>query len=178
MDTPAASLAGQLLVATPEMGDPRFARTVILLVQHSAKAAVGIVINRPARELPMVQLLEALGLDSGGSDGTATVFAGGPVQPEIGFIVHSSEFRRPGTVDIDEHLALTRDPQVLRAIGRHEGPRKSLIAFGYAGWGPEQLEGELASGAWFTTPEEPSLVFDLDRATLWEEATKRRTIPL
>ena len=155
---PGASLAGQLLVATPEMGDPRFQHTVILVVQHDEKGA--------------------LGLDSKGSDGQVKLFAGGPVQPEIGFIVHSADYHRSGTVDIDGHVAMTTDPEALRDIGRHEGPRQSLVAFGYAGWGPGQLEGELASGGWFTILEDPKLVFDIDRDRLWDEAMKRRTIPL
>jgi putative transcriptional regulator len=73
---------------------------------------------------------------------------------------------------------MTSDPEVLRDIGQHEGPRQSLVAFGYAGWGPGQLEGELAAGGWFTLPEDPKLVFDFDRDRLWDEAMKRRTMPI
>jgi len=175
---PGTSLAGQLLVATPEMGDPRFRQTVILMVQHDAKGALGIVINRPVQQLPVAKLLDALGIDSKGSEGTVQLFAGGPVQPQAGFIVHSPEYHRSGTVDIDGHVAMTTNPEVLRDIGRHQGPRQSLIAFGYAGWGPGQLEGELALGGWFTVPEDPHLVFDVDRGKLWDEVMKRRTIPL
>jgi putative transcriptional regulator len=172
------SLAGQLLVATPEMNDPRFRQTVILMVQHDPKGALGIAINRPVKELPIRQLLDTLHLDSRGSEGSVRLFAGGPVQTQVGFIIHSAEYRRSGTVDIDGRVAMTRDPEVLRDIGRHRGPQQSLIAFGYAGWGPGQLEGELAIGGWFTVPEEPGLVFDIDREKLWDEATKRRTISL
>jgi putative transcriptional regulator len=175
---PGASLAGQLLVAMPEMGDPRFRHTVILMVQHDNKGALGIVINRPVRELPVAKLLDALGLDGRDSDGSVRLFAGGPVQPEVGFIVHSAEYRRAGTVNIDGRVAMTTDPQILRDIGHHEGPRQSLVAFGYAGWGAGQLEGELALGGWFTVPEDPGLVFDVDRDKLWDEAMKRRTISL
>jgi putative transcriptional regulator len=175
---PGASLAGQLLVATPEMADPRFQHTVILMVQHDQKGALGIVINRPLEQVPVAKVLDALGLDSKGSDGQVRLFAGGPVQPEIGFIVHSADYHRADTVDIDGHVAMTTDAEVLRDIGHHEGPQQSLVAFGYAGWGPGQLEGELAAGGWFTVPEDPKLVFDVDRDRLWDEATKRRSIPL
>ena len=137
------SLAGQLLVAEPEMSDPRFAKAVILMVQHDQKGALGIVINRPADEVPVAKLLDALGIDSKDIDGRVRLFAGGPVQPEVGLIVHTAEYRRSGTIDIDGRVAMTTDPQVLRDIGHHEGPRQSLVAFGYAGWGPGQLEGEL-----------------------------------
>jgi putative transcriptional regulator len=88
------SLAGQLLVAEPEMSDPRFAKSVILMVQHDQKGALGIVINRPADEVPVAKLLDALGIDSKDSDGRVRLFAGGPVQPEVGFIVHTAEYRR------------------------------------------------------------------------------------
>jgi putative transcriptional regulator len=172
------SLAGQLLVAEPEMGDPRFAKSVILMVQHDQKGALGIVINRPVKEVPVAKLLDALGIDSKDSDGQVRLFAGGPVQPEVGFIVHTAEYRRTGTINIDGRVAMTTDPQVLRDIGRHEGPRQSLVAFGYAGWGPGQLEGELVLRGWFTMPEDPTLVFDFDRDRLWDETMKRRTIPL
>ena len=172
------SLAGQLLVAEPEMSDPRFAKSVILMVQHDQKGALGIVINRPVDEVPVAKLLNALGIDSKDSDGSVRLFAGGPVQPDVGLIVHSAEYRLTGTINIDGRVAMTTDPQVLRDIGRHEGPRQSLVAFGYAGWGPGQLEGELSLRGWFTMPEDPTLVFDFDRDKLWDETMKRRTIPL
>jgi putative transcriptional regulator len=172
------SLAGQLLVAEPEMSDPRFAKAVILMVQHDQKGALGIVINRPADEVPVAKLLDALGIDSKDIDGRIRLFAGGPVQPEVGLIVHTAEYRRSGTINIDGRVAMTTDPQVLRDIGHHEGPRQSFVAFGYAGWGPGQLEGELILRGWFTMPEDPGLVFDFDREKLWDETMKRRTIPL
>jgi len=173
-----ASLAGQLLVATPDMGDPRFRHAVILMVQHNKDGALGIVINRPLEEMPLAKLLRALGLDSKGSDGTIRVFAGGPVQPDVGFVVHSAEYHRTGTINIDGRVAMTASRDVLRDIGHHQGPKQTLVAFGYAGWGPAQLEGELTLGGWFTEPEEPALVFEFDRDKLWDEAMKRRTISL
>jgi putative transcriptional regulator len=175
---PGASLAGQLLVATPEMGDPRFRQTVILMVQHDGKGALGIAINRPLNTLPVARLLDALGIDSKDSEGEVQVFAGGPVEPQVGFVVHSADYHRSGTVDIDGRVAMTADPAVLRDIGHHAGPRRSLVAFGYAGWGAGQLDGELMLGGWFTVPEEPRLVFDFDRDKLWDEVMKRRTVPL
>jgi putative transcriptional regulator len=175
---PGGSLAGQLLVATPDMGDPRFRHTVILIVQHNKDGALGIVINRPLNQMPVAKLLNALGLDSKGTQGSVRVFAGGPVQPEIGFIVHSADYHRTGTIEIDGSVSMTANPAVLRDIGHHQGPRQSLLAFGYAGWGPGQLDGELALGGWFTIPEDPKLVFDIDRDKLWDEAMKLRTISL
>jgi putative transcriptional regulator len=175
---PGASLAGQLLVAAPEMGDPRFRQTVILLAQHNQNGAMGVVINRPVSEMPLAKLLDALGIDSKGSSGSVRVFAGGPVQPEVGLVVHSADYRRDGTIAIDDRVALTISPEILRDIGRHRGPRQSIVAFGYAGWGPGQLENELAMHGWFTFPEDPKLVFDFDRDKLWDEAIKHHVISL
>src|SRR5690349_2060107 len=169
------SLAGQLLIAAPTIGDPRFAHTVILMVRHDKEGALGIVINRPLGERPIAALLEATGDKDADVAGSLSVFAGGPVQPELGFVVHSAEYRRAETLDVDGRVAMTASRQILRDIGHKEGPQKTLFAFGYAGWGPGQLEGELARHDWFTAPEEPKLVFDDDRAKLWEEAMARRT---
>lgn len=170
-----ASLAGQLLIASPTIGDPRFAHTVILIVRHDKEGAFGIVINRPVGERAIGDLLEATGDNDPGAAGIVRVFAGGPVQPELGFVIHSAEYRRAETVDVDGHVAMTASRQILLDIGRNQGPEKSLFALGYAGWGPGQLEGELAHNSWFTTPEEPKLVFDDDRGNLWDEAMARRT---
>lgn len=169
------SLVGQLLIAAPSIGDPRFAHSVILIIRHDAEGAFGIVINRPIGESSIKSLLEAAGDSDPDVAGSVRVFAGGPVQPELGFVVHSAEYRRAETINVDGHVAMTASRQVLRDIGHHQGPEKSLFAFGYAGWGPTQLEGEIARQDWFTTPEEAKLIFDDDRDKLWEEAMARRT---
>lgn len=170
-----ASLTGQLLIAAPKMGDPRFTHTVILMVKHDSEGALGIVINRPVSEEPIASLLEGTGEDVSGIEGKLRVFYGGPVQPDLGFIVHSAEYRRDETIDIDGRVAMTASRQILRDIGHHRGPQKTLFALGYAGWGPGQLEGEMARHDWFTTPEEPKLIFDDDRDSLWDDAMARRT---
>ena len=175
-DPPATeSLAGQLLIASPNIGDPRFAHAVILMVKHDKEGAFGIIINRPFAEKSIASLLEGPGEDVSGIEGTLPVFAGGPVQPELGFVVHSAEYRRDDTIEVDEHVAMTASRQILRDIGHHRGPVKTLFALGYAGWGPGQLENERARHDWFTAPEEPKLIFDDDRASLWEDAMARRT---
>jgi putative transcriptional regulator len=168
-------LTGQLLIASPTMGDPRFLQTVILMVQHDRNGALGIVINRPLGDRPLALLLEALGEKDPSVAGAVRIFAGGPVQPDIGFVLHSTDYHRPDTVDIDSRVAMTSSREVLRDIGNKRGPNKSLIAFGYAGWAPGQLEAELAHGFWYTTPQDANLVFDEDRDGLWDRAMKRRT---
>ncbi len=170
-----APLTGQLLIAAPTIGDPRFAHTVILMVRHDRQGAFGIVINRPVGESPIASLLEGAGEDVSGISGNLRIFSGGPVQQELGFVVHSTEYRLDETLDVDGRVAMTANRLVLRDIGHNRGPVKSLFALGYAGWGPGQLEGELARHDWFTTPAEPRLIFDDDRANLWEEAMARRT---
>jgi putative transcriptional regulator len=169
------SLVGQLLIAAPTIGDPRFAHTVVLMVRHDQEGAFGIVINRPVGERSIAALLQATGHDDADVAGSVRVFAGGPVQPELGFVLHSGEYRRAETVDVDGRVAMTASRQVLIDIGHNQGPEKSLFALGYAGWGPGQLEDEMARNNWFTTPEEPKLVFDDDRDKLWDEAMARRT---
>jgi len=168
------SLTGQLLIASPELRQPVFDHAVILLAQHNRAGALGVVINRPLDRRPIAGLLTALGEDASGVADSVRVFLGGPVSPEIVLVLHSADYRRPGTLDIDGRLALTAAPEVLRDIGRGAGPRKSLVVLGYAGWAPSQLEDELAHGVWTTLPEDPALVFDDERPQVWVDALARR----
>jgi putative transcriptional regulator len=169
-----ALTAGQLLVASPSIGDPRFHETVILMVRHDASGALGIVINRPIATRPLATLMELLGESAPAAAGEIRLFAGGPVQPEIGFVVHSADYRHDATIAVGAGIAVTSDRAILRDIATAKGPDKSLVAFGYAGWGPGQLEGELAARAWSIAPADARLVFDEDRARLWEAASTRR----
>ncbi|HUZ73592.1 MAG TPA: YqgE/AlgH family protein [Stellaceae bacterium] len=172
---PKDPLVGDLLVAAPGMSDPRFVGTVILMVRHDKTGALGIVINHLVEKRTIASLLAAMGKPDASVHGTLPVFVGGPVEPTIGFVVHSAEYHRADTIPIDGHVAVTSNPAVLRDIGHGAGPAKYLLAFGYAGWGPGQLEAELAQHAWFTEPEDPKLVFDDDRDIVWKEALARRS---
>jgi putative transcriptional regulator len=167
------SLAGQLLIATAALHGPPFERTVILVVQHSKGGALGIVINRPLEERSIANLLEAFGADASGVSGKVRVYLGGPVDPQIGFVLHSADYHSDDDLDIDGRLALATGPEILRDIGLGRGPRQSLITFGYAGWGPSQLDDELLKGVWTTTPEDPTLVFEDDRTKVWTDAMAR-----
>jgi putative transcriptional regulator len=168
-------LTGQLLIASPDIGDPRFHQTVIVMVRHNAEGALGIVINRPLGERPLASVLEAIGEKSEGATGSVAIYLGGPVDPERGIVLHSADYRGTGTLDIDGRIAMTGSLEIIRDIAAGSGPKKSLIAFGYAGWGPGQLEGELARNAWFTAPIESKLVFDEVRDDVWKRAMERRT---
>lgn len=175
---PANSPAGELLVASAAIQDPRFQHSVVLLLRHDGTGAFGIVINHPLAERPLAALLaDTDSKDSTDSaiEGTIRVFLGGPVQPELGFVIHSTDYRRPETLVVTDELAMTANREVLRDIGHHRGPAKYLFALGYAGWGAGQLEGEIANHGWFTAPADPDLVFDADRASVWEKALARRT---
>jgi putative transcriptional regulator len=169
------SLVGQLLVAAPGVGDQRFERTVILIVEQGPDGTLGIVINKPIGEQPLASVFKALGQKDGDAAGSVRVFSGGPVQPEVGFVVHSPDYRRPETVAIADRLSMTSSTAILRDIGDRRGPAKVLVAFGYAGWGPDQLEQEIEQRAWGIAEADPTLVFDEDRDHVWEDAWKHRT---
>jgi putative transcriptional regulator len=168
------SLAGQLLIASPTMRDPHFDHAVILILRHDQDGAMGIVINMPVEERPLASILEMLGEKDTDVAGKVHIFAGGPVQPEIGFVIHSADYRGPETIDVNERVLMTSSSQILRDIGNNKGPKKSLIAFGYAGWAAGQLEDELERRVWFTTAGEPKLIFDEDRKKVWESAYSHR----
>jgi putative transcriptional regulator len=176
-DVPAdiRSLAGQLLIAAPGMMDPRFRQTVIIMLRHDETGALGIVINRPVAERPLAALLAAAGQDTDGIEGRIPIYYGGPVQPEIGIMVHSAEYRAAGTLQVTAALASTGTVDALRDLGQGKGPKRYLFALGYAGWGPGQLDGELARGDWFTAPSDAGIVFDAARDGLWDQAMGRRT---
>jgi putative transcriptional regulator len=167
------SFAGQLLIASPDLRQPEFDHAVILVAQHTREGALGIIINRPAKSRPIAELLKAVGADTSGVSGTIGVFLGGPVDPRVGVVLHSAEYSRPDTLDIDGRVALTVGPDVLRDIGLGKGPEKRLVAFGYAGWAAAQLDDELSHGVWVTMPEDPALVFDDDRTKVWADALAR-----
>jgi putative transcriptional regulator len=178
--TPAADSVppGQLLVAAPGMGDPRFVGTVMVMIQHGIGGALGVAINRPVADRPIAELLRAFGEDPGHAKGSLTVFLGGPVEPSVGFVVHTRDYHPSTTLVLDDHLAVTSPRLVLRDIAAGHGPHKYLFMLGYAGWGPNQLESELSLGAWVTVSESPELVFDMDRAKVWRAALARRTMSL
>ncbi|HEY5606951.1 MAG TPA: YqgE/AlgH family protein [Alphaproteobacteria bacterium] len=172
---PSASLAGQLLIASRSIGDPRFEQTVILMVKHDRDGAFGIIINRPVSEQPLSSLLEAIGEPDPTVAGTVRIHAGGPVEPSIGFVLHGAEYKLDATIAIDGRVAMSSNRKAMRDIAYGRGPKKFLIAFGYAGWAPGQLEGEIANGGWHTRSADLHLVFDSPRDTLWRDAMATRT---
>jgi putative transcriptional regulator len=171
---PADPPPGQLLIASAQMQDPRFYHAVILILQHNQDGAFGIVINHPLASETIASLLAAAGDDDKTVDGTIPVLSGGPVQQGLGFVVHSADYRIAETLAVDGKVAMTASKEALKDIGHHKGPKKCFFAFGYAGWGAGQLEGEIARKDWFTAPEDDALVFDEDRGAVWDKALARR----
>ena len=113
-------------------------------------------------------ILRDLGETEHAVAGNMPVYLGGPVAPELGFVVHSSDYRRPETIDIDGRVAMTSHPEVLRAIGDNRGPSKSFVAFGYAGWGPGQLEREMVAGGWLNSAISSKRIFDTPVEKIWD----------
>jgi putative transcriptional regulator len=173
-----ASFTGQFLVATDELRDPRFIRTVVYMVRHDAGGAMGLIVNRPIGEAPLSELLDRLGMDGKGVNGQIRVHFGGPVEPALGFILHTTDYVTEGTYVVKDGIAMTSRPEILRAIGTGAGPRRSLFALGYAGWAPGQLEAEIKASAWEIVPADEALVFDENYEKKWERAMARRTIQL
>ena len=172
------SLAGQLLVATSEMPDPRFARTVIYLIRHDASGAQGVVVNRPLGEIPLALLLEQMGMDTRGAAGSVRLHSGGPVETRRMLVLHSAEYSAEGTLPVKDGIAITWQPEILQAIAQGKGPRRVLFALGYAGWAPGQLEAEMKAGGWVRASADQGLVFDDDYKSKWDRATSRRKIDL
>jgi putative transcriptional regulator len=170
-----APLVGQLLVASPAIRDLNFDHAVILIIHHGRDGTVGLVINMPAQVMPWAEVFRMLGKKNTNVSGKVQVFAGGPVQPNIGFVIHSPDYRGPGTINIDKDVRLTTNAQILRDIANHKGPNKSIVVFGYAGWTRGQLENEMQHGVWFTASGDPKLIFDEDRDKVWNIAYSRRT---
>ncbi|WP_316978081.1 YqgE/AlgH family protein [Shumkonia mesophila] len=171
-------VVGQLLVAAPTMPDPRFARTVIYMVDHTAEGAFGLVVNRPLGAGPLDKLIKGFGIDPGQATGEVVLHYGGPVDSGGLFVLHSTDWKGPATPAALGPLAMTADTEVFRAIAEGGGPKRRLVLVGYAGWGPGQLEREMARKDWLTAPADPDLVFDDDVATKWERASALAGITL
>ncbi len=169
---------GKLLVATDDMPDPRFAETVIYMVQHGPEGAMGVVLNRPIQSLPMAEILDGFGVDDGEATGDITVFAGGPVFSNRGFVLHSADYVKDRTLVVDGDLAFTAGIEALRDTVDGVGPARMMFFVGVSSWGPGQLESELQRPGWIVVPADPEIVFDDDLETKWKRALAREGIDL
>ena len=171
-------LTGQLLIAMPNMRDPRFARTVIYVCAHNAEGAMGLVVNRLVGSVTFPDLLNQLGIDGEAVTEEIRVHFGGPVESGRGFVLHSGEYRHDSTLQVAEQMALTATVDILQDIAHGRGPRRSLLALGYAGWGPGQLDSEIQSNGWLNVAADEQLVFDEDLDSKWERAIAKLGIDL
>lgn len=171
-------LAGQMLIAMPQMLDPRFARSVVYVCAHSEEGAMGLVVNRLFDEISFPDLLEQLGIDSGPGCERIRVHFGGPVESGRGFVLHTPDYTNETTMMVDEQVALTATIDVLKAIAEGGGPRRSLLALGYAGWSPGQLDAEIRENVWLNVPADSELLFGIDLDHKWERAIGKLGIDL
>ena len=173
------SLTGQLLVAMPQMTDPRFARSVVYICAHSEEAgAMGLVVNKLLQSLTMDELFTHLKLEPARRNPSNPVHFGGPVEPGRGFVLHTADYQEESTLAVSADFAVTATLDILRAIGRGEGPRRSLLALGYAGWAPGQLDAEIQANGWLSVEADAELVFDDDSDSKWQRALAKLGIDL
>lgn len=166
-------LTGHLLVAMPGMGDPRFERSVILLCKHSSDGAMGLIVNKPAPEVALGDLLDQLEIDAKGRCRFMPVHFGGPVETSRGFVLHGPAYRsRLQSMTVTPEFSMTATMDVLEDLAEGEGPEPALALLGYAGWGPGQLEDEIGRNDWLTAQSDPSLVFSTADDSKWAAAVK------
>ncbi len=163
-------LTGQLLIAMPQMTDPRFERTVIYICAHTADGAMGLVVNREIEALTFPDLLKQLSIDAEIVDDKIQVLFGGPVETGRGFVLHSADYVQNTTMLVDKRVGLTATMEVLKDIASGNGPKLNILALGYAGWGPGQLDAEIQANGWLSVPADNELVFDPDLDKKWERA--------
>jgi len=163
-------LTGQMLVAMPSMMDPRFVRSVIYLCQHGLEGAMGLVVNKLYDDLDYRGLLTQLKIPVTPSTIELPIHFGGPVDPARGFVLHSPDYLRDGTLRISDTVSLTATIEVLHALSEGRGPEKAILALGYAGWGAGQLDAELQSTGWLVAPADEEIIFGQDHERKWERA--------
>lgn len=163
-------LTGQLLLAMPYMQDPRFEKAVIFICGHDVNGAMGLVINKYLGDLTLKGLLDYLNLPQESMKRDLPIYFGGPNDTGRGFVLHSDDFTHPGTVFLGNHISLTATVDVLKSIAEGDGPKNCLLAMGYVGWGPGQLDSELHSNRWLQVEGDPEILFHVPIEKRWEEA--------
>jgi putative transcriptional regulator len=163
-------LTGQLLIAMPTMDDPRFVQSVIYLCAHTEDGAMGLVLNKPLVSPTFEDLLQQLGISPVPPARQITLCDGGPVEGARGFVLHTADWTGDGSLQVDDAVALTASLDILKAIATGAGPRRGLLALGYAHWGAGQLDDEIAANVWLSAPATLEILFDADHETKWRRA--------
>ena len=170
-------LAGQMLIAMPNMGDPRFDRSVIFLCAHDEEHAMGVIVNKPLDDVDLSELLEQLEIPAQEHADETPVFFGGPVQTERGLVLHTLDYQLDTTLELGDGLGLTASRDILVDIAGKEpkraAPRRFLLAIGHAGWGPGQLEKEIAMNAWAHCESDEEIIFNGATEALWKRALEK-----
>lgn len=161
-------LDGKLLIAMPSMGDPRFEKSVIYICAHSCDGAMGLIVNKPAKELQFSDLLDQLNIKTDRPIEGIDVYYGGPVEYGRGFVLHTHDYASDdSTLTVNDDFGMTATLDILEDISNGEGPEACLLALGYAGWGPGQLEDEIRANGWLTCEANHKLVFDKNPKGKW-----------
>jgi putative transcriptional regulator len=171
-------LEGQLLIAMPAMVDTRFAHSVIYLFAHSSSGAMGLVVNKLLDGITFPDLIRQLGIESGPVDRQIRVHFGGPVETGRGFVLHSADYQHEATLRLGQDVALTTTIDVLKAIATGHGPRRRLLALGYAGWAPGQLDAEIQANGWLNVAADEDLIFGANIDSTWTRAMSKLGIDL
>ncbi len=164
-------LDGRILIAMPGMQDPRFHRSLVYLCAHSADGAMGLIVNKRADDLKLKDLFGKLGIPIGSGIARKPVHYGGPVEMGRGFVLHSSDYHSDeATMQVDDATSMTATLDILHAMATDRGPDHAIIALGYAGWAPGQLEAELQANGWLACPADEGLLFGTDEDSKWDKA--------
>jgi putative transcriptional regulator len=163
-------IPGHLLIAMPQMADDRFAKTVIYLCAHTADGAMGLVINREIDSISFPGLLKQLEIEVADADDQIRVMFGGPVEMARGFVLHSQDYIQDSTLLIGEKVGLTATMDILKDMAKKTGPRRCLLALGYAGWAPGQLDHEIQANGWLHAPANENIIFGEDSGAKWNQA--------
>ena len=169
-DPKETSLAGQVLIAMPSMEDARFSHTVIYMCAHSRDGAMGIVVNRPLAQPSFDDLLRQLKIDPVPPARNIGLCSGGPVENGRGFVLHTTDWTDQASLKVDGGLALTASLDILKAIAGGGGPENCILALGYAGWGPGQLDSEMQQNTWLSAPADLGVIFDAEHESKWRRA--------
>lgn len=169
-------LTGQFLIAMPTMMDPRFSHALIYICSHGPNGAMGLIVNRLFAEADFGMLLDQLDVRAAGEVPDVPVHFGGPVEPGRGFVLHSADYMREGTMRIDDNISLTATVEILQAIVDGDGPERILMMLGYTGWGAGQLEDEMKANGWLTSAADENILFGPSLDTKWERSLTKMGI--